>query len=220
MLVRLKNMLYVAGAYMVEKGLPMLFLTILGILTVRIVMTLVRKMLEKSKLEKAAHTLILTACQIALYVLLALVVASGLGIDVTSLVAMASVLTLAVSLAVQNLLANVFGGFTLLYTKPFASEDFVEIAGQSGTVKEIGLSYTKLATADNKIVSIPTVRWWRQRSSTIPSAVPAAWILTWSSPLWWIPARCWRCWRRFPTSLRCWRCLHLWWLSKNLIPIL
>ena len=155
MLVRLKNMLYIAGAYMVDKGLPMLFLAILGILAVRIVMKLVRKMLEKSKLEKAAHTLILTAVQVVLYILLALMVASGLGIDVTGLVALASVLTLAVSLAVQNLLANVFGGFTLLYTKPFASEDFVEIAGQSGTVKEIGLSYTKLATADNKIVSIP-----------------------------------------------------------------
>ena len=155
MLVRLKNMLYIAGAYMVEKGLPMLFFAILGILAVRIAMKLVRKMLEKSKLEKAAHTLLLTACQIVLYVLLALIVASGLGIDVTGLVAMASVLTLAISLAVQNLLANVFGGFTLLYTKPFASEDFVEIAGQSGTVKEIGLSYTKLATPDNKIVSIP-----------------------------------------------------------------
>lgn len=144
-----------AGEFMARKLLPMVALTALGILVIHIVMKLVRKMLEKSKLEKAAHTLILTACQIALYVLLALIVASGLGIDVTSLVAMASVLTLAISLAVQNLLANVFGGFTLLYTKPFASEDFVEIAGQSGTVKEIGLSYTKLATADNKIVSIP-----------------------------------------------------------------
>jgi small conductance mechanosensitive channel len=144
-----------AGEFMARKLLPMVALTVLGIVTVHILMKLVRKMLEKSKLEKAAHTLILTVCQIALYVLLALIVASGLGIDVTSLVAMASVLTLAISLAVQNLLANVFGGFTLLYTKPFASEDFVEIAGQSGTVKEIGLSYTKLATADNKVVSIP-----------------------------------------------------------------
>ena len=143
------------GEFMARKLLPMVALTVLGIVTVHILMKLVRKMLEKSKLEKAAHTLILTVCQIALYVLLALIVASGLGIDVTSLVAMASVLTLAISLAVQNLLANVFGGFTLLYTKPFASEDFVEIAGQSGTVKEIGLSYTKLATADNKVVSIP-----------------------------------------------------------------
>ena len=143
------------GQFTVSKVMPMVALLAVGILAIHIVMKLVRKMLEKSKLEKAAHTLLLTACQIVLYVLLALMIASGLGIDVTSLVAMASVLTLAVSLAVQNLLANVFGGFTLLYTHPFASEDFVEIAGQSGTVKEIGLSYTKLATADNKIVSIP-----------------------------------------------------------------
>lgn len=144
-----------AGTFLLAKGLPMVILTALGILAVQVAMKLVRKMLEKSKLEKAAHTLILTAVQVTLYILLALAVASGLGIDVTGVVAMASVLTLAVSLAVQNLLANVFGGFTLLYTKPFVSEDFVEIAGQSGTVKEIGLSYTKLATTDNKLISIP-----------------------------------------------------------------
>ena len=152
---KLRAWLYPAGQFALQKLLPMVVFAVLGILVVQVVLKLVKKMLERSKLEKAAHTLILTVCQITLYVLLALVVASGLGIDVTSLVAMASVLTLAVSLAVQNLLANVFGGFTLLYTKPFTSEDFVEIAGQSGTVKEIGLSYTKLATPDNKIVSIP-----------------------------------------------------------------
>ena len=143
------------GKYSLEKLLPMVVLAALGILAIRIAMKLVKKLLEKSKLEKAAHTLILTASRVVLYILLALAVASGLGIDVTGVVALASVLTLAVSLSVQNLLTNVFGGFTLLYTKPFVSEDFVEIAGQSGTVKEIGLSYTKLATADNKIVSIP-----------------------------------------------------------------
>ena len=155
MIEKLNQWLAPVGQYAADKLLPMVVLTVVGILVIRILMKLVRKMLEKSKLEKAAYTLILTVCRIALYVLLALMVASGLGVDVTSLVAMASVLTLAVSLAVQNLLANVLGGFTLLYTRPFASEDFVEIAGQSGTVKEIGLSYTKLATADNKIVSIP-----------------------------------------------------------------
>lgn len=152
-----KIMIWLApvGKYSLEKLLPMVVLAALGILAIRIAMKLVKKLLEKSKLEKAAHTLILTASRVVLYILLALAVASGLGIDVTGVVALASVLTLAVSLSVQNLLTNVFGGFTLLYTKPFVSEDFVEIAGQSGTVKEIGLSYTKLATADNKIVSIP-----------------------------------------------------------------
>ena len=143
------------GRYSLEKLLPMVILAALGILAIQIAMKVVRKLLEKSKLEKAAHTLILTACRVALYILLALAVASGLGIDVTGVVALASVLTLAISLSVQNLLTNVFGGFTLLYTKPFVSEDFVEIAGQSGTVKEIGLTYTKLATADNRIISIP-----------------------------------------------------------------
>ena len=147
--------LSLAGTFALTKLLPMVALAALGILAVQVALKLTRKMLEKSKLEKAAHTLILTAVQVVLYVLLALAVASGLGIDVTGVVALASVLTLAVSLSVQNLLTNVFGGFTLLYTKPFVSEDFVEIAGQSGTVKEIGLTYTKLATADNKIVSIP-----------------------------------------------------------------
>ena len=147
--------LSLAGSFAVAKLLPMIALAALGILAVQVVMKINKRMLEKSKLEKAAHTLILTAVQVVLYILLGLAVASGLGIDVTGVVALASVLTLAVSLSVQNLLTNVFGGFTLLYTRPFASEDFVEIAGQSGTVKEIGLSYTKLATADNKIVSIP-----------------------------------------------------------------
>lgn len=155
MIAKIVDLFSLIGTFAVTKILPMVILAALGVLAIQMVLKLVRKVLEKSKLEKAAHTLILTACQVVLYILLALMVASGLGIDVTGIVALASVLTLAVSLSVQNLLTNVFGGFTLLYTKPFASEDFVEIAGQSGTVKEIGLTYTKLATPDNKIVSIP-----------------------------------------------------------------
>ena len=155
MFANLFDWLDLAATFAAAKVLPMVIVTVLGILAIRIVMKLLQKVLEKSKLEKAAHTLILTAARIVLYILLALIVASGLGIDVTGIVALASVLTLAVSLSVQNLLTNVFGGFTLLYTKPFASEDYVEIAGQSGTVQEIGLTYTKLATVDNKIVSIP-----------------------------------------------------------------
>ena len=155
MLEKIGEWFSLLGTFAVSKILPMVVLAALGILAIQIVLKLTKKVLEKSKLEKAAHTLIITAVQVVLYILLALTVASGLGIDVTGIVALASVLTLAVSLSVQNLLTNVLGGFTLLYTKPFASEDYVEIAGQSGTVKEIGLTYTKLATPDNKVVSIP-----------------------------------------------------------------
>ena len=141
--------------FLTHKAAPALIVLVLGILIIRLVMKLIGTALEKSKLEKAAHSLIKSVVRVALYLLLCLIAASALGLDVTGIVALASVLTLAVSLALQNALSNLIGGFTLLYTKPFHSGDFVEIAGQSGTVMEIGLTYTKLATADNKVVSIP-----------------------------------------------------------------
>ena len=142
---------------------------IIGVLAIRIVNKLIRVTLEKSKLEKAAHSLIASLAKVAMYILLGLIVASTLGIDVTSIVALASVLTLALSLALQNMVSNIIGGFTILYTHPFHSGDYVEIAGQGGTVQEINMTYTMLATPDNKLISIPN------------SAVVAAQIVNYSA---------------------------------------
>ncbi len=141
---------------------------IIGVLAIRIVNKLIRVTLEKSKLEKAAHSLISSLAKVAMYILLGLIVASTLGIDVTSIVALASVLTLALSLALQNMVSNIIGGFTILYTHPFHSGDYVEIAGRGGTVQEINMTYTMLATPDNKLISIPN------------SAVVAAQIVNYS----------------------------------------
>lgn len=151
----IKNWFLDVGDYALGHVVPALGLLVVGVIVIKIVMKLLSKGLEKSTLEKAAHTLIKSVIRVGLYLLLLLIVASSIGIDVTGVVALASVLTLAVSLALQNALSNVVGGFTLLSNKPFSSGDFVEIAGQSGTVQEVGLTYTKLATADNKIASIP-----------------------------------------------------------------
>lgn len=140
-----------------------------GVLAIRIVMKVLRASLEKSRLEKAAHTLITSLAKAALYILLGLIVASSLGIDVSSIVALASVLTLALSLALQNMVSNIIGGFTILYTRPFHSGDYVEIAGQGGTVQEINMTYTMLSTPDNKLISIPN------------SAVVAAQIVNYSA---------------------------------------
>lgn len=142
---------------------------VVGIFAMRIIRRILKTTLEKSKLEKAAHSLITSLASAAMYVLLGLIVASSLGIDVTSIVALASVLTLALSLALQNMVSNILGGFTILYTHPFHSGDYVEIAGQGGIVKEINMTYTMLATADNKLISIPN------------SAVVAAQIVNYSA---------------------------------------
>lgn len=141
--------------FVMNRGLSAVIIMTVGILLGRIVMTAVDKVLRKSKLEKAAHSLIRSLLKTTLYILLGLIVASKLGVDVTGIIALASVLSLAVSLAVQDVLSNVFGGLTLLYTQPFHSGDYVEIGATGGTVTEIGLSYTKLLTVDNKLISIP-----------------------------------------------------------------
>ncbi len=152
MLEKLINWL---GDTALNRVIPFLLIVIVGIIIVKIVMTIITKTLEKSKLEKAAHSLIKSVARVLLYALLVLTAASSLGIDVTGVVAIASIASLALSLAMQNSLTNIIGGFTLLYTHPFSSGDYVEIAGQSGTVQEIGMAYTKLTTPDNKLVSIP-----------------------------------------------------------------
>ena len=135
--------------------IPFLLILIVGIVVSRVIMTIVDRALKKSKLEKAAHSLIRSLIRTVLYLLVGLMAASSLGIDVTGIIALASVFTLALSLSVQDLLTNIIGGFTLLYTKPFKSGDFVEIAAESGTVAEIGMTYTKLTTPDNKVIYIP-----------------------------------------------------------------
>ena len=143
------------GEFALKTLLPAVLILAVGLVVIRVINTIVRKLLNSSKLEKAAHSLITSLVGVVLYLLLGLMVASRLGIDVTGIIALASVLSLAVSLAVQNMLANVIGGFTLLYTQPFHSGDYVEVGKEAGTVIEIGMAYTKLQTPDNKMISIP-----------------------------------------------------------------
>ena len=155
LLETLKNWAVTQGVTLASRVLFAVIIAVVGILAIRLLMKILRAALVKSKLEKAAHSLILTLTKTVLGILLALTLASSLGIDVTGVVALVSVATLAVSLALQNMLSNVIGGFTLLYTHPFSAGDYVEIAGQSGTASEVGIAYTKLITPDNKLISIP-----------------------------------------------------------------
>ncbi len=152
---KLLNWLGDTGLSALDRILPFLLILFGGMILIRIVMTIIIKALEKSKLEKAAHSLIKSVARVILYSVLALSAASSLGVDVTGVVALASVVSLALSLALQNSLTNVIGGFVLLYTHPFSSGDYVEVAGQAGTVQEIGMAYTRLTTPDNKLISIP-----------------------------------------------------------------
>lgn len=134
---------------------PVALMLVVGVTVIKAIQKLIDKTLEKTRLEKAAVSLLKALAKAVLYLLLAMMLAERLGIDVTGVVALASVASLALSLSLQDMLSNLIGGFTLLSKHPFKAGDYVDVAGQSGVVQSIDLAYTKLSTPDNKIISIP-----------------------------------------------------------------
>lgn len=150
-----KNLWNAISGFALDCLLPAALILVGGIFIMRIVLRILNKAFKKSSLDSAVCSLILSVLRVVMLIIVLLVAASSLGIDVSGIVALASVLTLAISLSVQDALTNLIGGFTLLHTKPFTIGDYVEIAGQGGTVQQVGLTYTKLLTPDRKTVSIP-----------------------------------------------------------------
>ena len=128
---------------------------VICILAIWIVMKILRRMFAKSKMAPSLSGFILKVIKIALEFAAILIVAGSLGFDVTALLAVFSLLGLAISLSVQNLLGNLVSGVVLLMTKPIQDGDFVEAGDAAGVVKNIGLFYTELTTLDNKTISVP-----------------------------------------------------------------
>lgn len=134
---------------------PALLLLVIGAVAIKVLLKLVDQSVSRTRLDKTAVSLLHSVLKVVLYLLLGLMVAEKLGVDVSGIVAVASVVSLALSLSLQDSLSNVIGGFMLLSNRPFLAGDYVEIAGQGGTVQAIDITYTKLTTPDNKTISIP-----------------------------------------------------------------
>ncbi len=130
-------------------------LLIVCLIAVKVLMKLTEKLLSRSKVEISLHSIIRSFVKILLLFVTLMLVAGSLGIDTSSLLAILSVAGLAASLALQDTLSNFASGVQILMTKPFKVGDFVTVAGHTGTVQNIGISYTKLATVDNQDILIP-----------------------------------------------------------------
>ena len=115
-------------------------MVLVGMLVIRLLMRMADRLLDRSKSLADIKVYIRSALRIFLWFLLALMLAGTLDVDVTSVIAMLSVAGLAVSLALQNTLANLAGGLVLLVAKPFAVGDYVEADGISGTIAAIDLA--------------------------------------------------------------------------------
>lgn len=98
---------------------------------------------QKSSTAMAGIRLIL---KIVLWSIGLLLILSNLGIDISALVASMGIGGIAVALAAQNILGDLFSSFSIYFDKPFEIGDFISIGTDSGTVKKIGLKTTRLQT--------------------------------------------------------------------------
>ncbi len=138
-----------------DKIIPAALALVIGIVAVRLLCRLFEKLLSHSRLENHLLGFVRSLFRIVLYVIVALIVAGTLGFNVSSLVAMLSVVSLALSLAVQGTLSNIAGGIQILSSHPLRVGDYVEISQTEGTVSQIGMIYTSLVTPDHKTVHLP-----------------------------------------------------------------
>ncbi len=101
---------------------------------------------EGKKQSKAMVSSISTITKIILWLLGITVVLANLGFNVTSLVASMGIGGLAIALAAQNMLGDIFSSFSIYIDKPFMVGDLITVGTETGTVEKIGLKTTRLRT--------------------------------------------------------------------------
>lgn len=143
----------------VQRALPTviiaLVILIVGILISKLIAKLVGKAVTKSNVNGAAKSFLVSLIKIILYIAVIIMALSVLKVPMSSIITILGAAGLAISLALQNCLSNLSGGFIILFTKPFTAGDIIELDESVGTVRDIGIFYTKIITFDNKTVFIP-----------------------------------------------------------------
>ncbi len=137
------------------KIVSVIILAVVCLIAIKLILVLFDKFVKKVRLDALICKILRIAVKVLLLFLGVVIVLGSLGVSVSSLVAALSVVGVAFSLAIQGFLSNAFGGIQIISNKPFRIGDYIDAGGESGTVKEVGLFYTKLDTPDQKLIQIP-----------------------------------------------------------------
>ena len=138
-----------------SKALYVALLFVICVVGMRLVISILDRTMTRLRIEPTVHKFTRSCLKVIMWMVTLLVLAGYIGIPVDSFVAVLGIIGVALSLALQGILYNLAGGIMVMVSKPFAVGDYVDAAGLSGTVAEIGLVYTRLKTIDNKIIFVP-----------------------------------------------------------------
>ncbi len=128
---------------------------VISLIVIRLILRIFDRAFSRMDLDQTLKRIIRVSLKSVLLFIMIILILNSLNISVASFVVVLSVAGVAASLALQNLLTNVAGGFQLMASKPFKVGDYVETGGCAGTIKEIGLIYTKMTSIDNKLIQLP-----------------------------------------------------------------
>lgn len=132
-----------------------LFVLWVGIQLIRRISRLLDKIFKKGNLDVSLRPFLRSIIVLTLKTLLIISVASMLGIETTSFVAIVGAAGLAVGLALQGSLSNLAGGVLILLFRPFRVGDLIEAQGYKGHVQEISVLVTILTSPKNESIIMP-----------------------------------------------------------------
>lgn len=130
---------------------------LIGSRIIKFLLKLIKKSLDRSKVEAGVVTFLCSLVKYSLYFVLAMIILAQFGVTTSSVVAVLGSAGLTLGLALQGSLSNFAGGVLILLLKPFVVGDYIidGATGQEGTVSSITIFYTKLLTIDNRLILIP-----------------------------------------------------------------
>lgn len=133
-----------------------IIIIIVGLIFLRILSKIAKKALVKTnKFSDKIINLIIGLIKAFIYTIITIIVFDKFGINLTSIAAIFSALSIAFTLAAKDTLSNLAKGFQIYITHPFKPGDYIEIGSVCGTVKDIQIFYTRLISDDNKTILIP-----------------------------------------------------------------
>ena len=138
-----------------------IIILIVGYFVAVIVSRYINKAMIKAKMSKILAEFTSRVVKILLIIFIIAIAIGFLGVDVGSAIISISVVSgFIFGFAFQDTLGNLAAGFMIAITKPFRVGDYVDIAGKSGTINNVGASITTMTTVDNKRVIIPNSKIW------------------------------------------------------------
>ncbi len=142
-------------ANLAMKIVAALLILIIGLWLVKVIVNLVKKGKKFQKLAPEVQTFFASALKVLGYALVIMMAVTTVGVPTASIIAVLGSCGLAVGLAMQGSLSNLAGGIMLMIFRPFHVGDFISDGAHDGTVKNITLFYTTIATPDNLQVTLP-----------------------------------------------------------------